>query len=658
MKNKQTQPDIQPPLTGKGQFSKTLLFFCAVIIVFTTVMISTADMSVSVGQTSELSGFDYSSNIACISPECFDVYPQALYTPDDFTGGFVTHQSPDEDDGSAGYYTYRLTMELTQGRVYGLSGYSATYAQKVWVDGVLLSSVGEPGGSLETTTPKTNYYTVYFTAGSGQTEIVIQRSGFVHANGGQLFPQYLGEQPLISKMNDGIKFRGAVMAGSMLMAALFFFGIFLFFRQRRQFLYFPLSCLLITIRTLSVDHKLIMTLFPDLNWQLSLRLEYLSTIGFYIFFFMYVNLMFKRGMNKKVNICGLILGYSYFLFVLFTPAVIYTQILTYMHIGALIYTLTTVFLLVRGMVKDRENRLPEHYLILFGIIGYTALQLSDLIRYSVNNLNQDLNLTQMGVMVFVFANTLALALNFTYTERSLAEARQRERETAAENALLEQKAQMREEMVHNLSHEVRTPLAVISTYAQIAVRQYRQGQIDDQFIDGLDVINEEAGRIAELASNTLKPKEQEVRATDIAEIAQQLVRLLSPMARNTGQKMTASFNKRLMTLCNVGEITQVIWNLLDNALKHSGKGDIEVDGNENEEYVYIIVTDYGAGIPPEILPKIFERGVSDNGGSGLGLAISNEIVQRHGGRLVIESEYGMGTVATLLLPAYTCKEGE
>lgn len=104
MRDKQTQSNTQTPLTGKGQVTKTLLFFCAVIAVFATVIILTSSGSVSVSHKGELSGFNYSSKIACISPDCFDCYPGALYTPDDFASGHAA-EPPGKDDGSAEYYT-------------------------------------------------------------------------------------------------------------------------------------------------------------------------------------------------------------------------------------------------------------------------------------------------------------------------------------------------------------------------------------------------------------------------------------------------------------------------------------------------------------------------------------------------------------------------
>ena len=212
-------------------------------------------------------------------------------------------------------------------------------------------------------------------------------------------------------------------------------------------------------------------------------------------------------------------------------------------------------------------------------------------------------------------------------------------------------AREKAEYLNTLSHEVRTPLTVISNYTQLAVRQFRQGQIDERTIDGLEAVNAEALRIAELASKVLSPKEYGDKAVDLAEIARQLARLYMPAVAAGDRALGVTLTKKLPTSCNAGEITQVVWNLLDNAVKHGG-GNIDVDGNLNDEYVYIIVSDYGDGIPPEILPDVLKRGVSGKGGSGLGLAIADEIARKHGGRLIVDSEYGLGTAVTLLLPVY------
>jgi len=93
---------------------------------------------------------------------------------------------------------------------------------------------------------------------------------------------------------------------------------------------------------------------------------------------------------------------------------------------------------------------------------------------------------------------------------------------------------------------------------------------------------------------------------------------------------------------------------LDNALSHAGYGNIEVRAEADGRVIYITVKDEGAGIPPELLPRIFERGISGKKhGTGLGLAYCREIVISHGGDIVVKSESGTGTAVTVMLPAYS-----
>jgi len=493
-------------MSGGRQAANLLFFFAAVTLLFSVVTLLTNTKTVSVNDGSQLSGFDFSSEVAYISADCFNWYPDSLYTPDDFAAG-VTQESQPSEDSPAQYGTYRLVLNgLTPGTVYGISGYSATYAQTLWVDGVELSSVGTPGERVETTIPKTNYYTVYFTAGSVQTEIVIQRSNFVHANGGQLSPLYLGEQSRITSMVAGASMRSNIVVGCMLMAALFFFGIFLFFKNRRHFLWFALSCLLITIRTLFVDQKLIMVLFPDLNWHLSLKLEYLTTISFLFFFFSYVNRMFDWKIHRAVNIYGLVVAGVYFIVVLVTPSTVYTRFLPCMQYGILLYVLAGIFLLTRSMVKDRESRRLEHILILLGSAAYMMLAFSDIIRHGLGGFYDDVNMTQIGMMVFVFANTLALALNFTRTETELEKARVSEREMEETNQMLERLSRVRTDFLANITHEMRTPLAVMSSLAELTQWQLREDAVTGETDENLSDISKEAIRLAELADLVVEYK--------------------------------------------------------------------------------------------------------------------------------------------------------
>jgi two-component system, OmpR family, sensor histidine kinase BaeS len=97
--------------------------------------------------------------------------------------------------------------------------------------------------------------------------------------------------------------------------------------------------------------------------------------------------------------------------------------------------------------------------------------------------------------------------------------------------------------------------------------------------------------------------------------------------------------------------------LLENAIRHTSIGQIEVSITANEEFITLEVSDTGSGIAPEVLPHIFERFYVDktrgpsSGGSGLGLAIAKRIVELHGGHIVVDSEISVGTRFKINWPA-------
>ena len=233
-----------------------------------------------------------------------------------------------------------------------------------------------------------------------------------------------------------------------------------------------------------------------------------------------------------------------------------------------------------------------------------------------------------------------------------------------EKSALEQIARTRAEMVDTLSHEVRTPLTVMSTYAQLAVKKIRAGNADEQTLTDLVTISYEAKRLSVMASNTLRLSRlagtadgaaaNDTGLVDIGSVTVQLVGLFEPTARRANRKLNAVLSEKLPPVWGESDaLTRLLWNILDNALTHSERGDIEVRAEAESGFVRVVVKDEGAGIPPDLLPKVFERGVSGKkDGTGLGLAFCREIAERHGGSIFIESEYGMGATVMVTLPAH------
>ncbi|MGL5174247.1 MAG: hypothetical protein ACRC75_10365, partial [Olsenella sp.] len=129
-----------------------------------------------------LESFDFSSGIGSIDRDLTDFWSGELYTPDDFASGSVgepdypasedatTH---DESRQECRFGTYRIVLDLPAGQTFAISSDSATYAQRMWVNGELVSEVGTVSDSADGFVPRTRHYVVAFTASDGPTEIVI-----------------------------------------------------------------------------------------------------------------------------------------------------------------------------------------------------------------------------------------------------------------------------------------------------------------------------------------------------------------------------------------------------------------------------------------------------------------------------------------------------
>jgi signal transduction histidine kinase len=93
-------------------------------------------------------------------------------------------------------------------------------------------------------------------------------------------------------------------------------------------------------------------------------------------------------------------------------------------------------------------------------------------------------------------------------------------------------------------------------------------------------------------------------------------------------------------------------NLITNANIHTKSGDITITGCADDTCVTVTVTDSGKGIPLDILPNVFKRGISGSGSTGIGLALCRSMIEAHGGNIFLKSEQGKGTAVTFKLPIY------
>jgi signal transduction histidine kinase len=263
-----------------------------------------------------------------------------------------------------------------------------------------------------------------------------------------------------------------------------------------------------------------------------------------------------------------------------------------------------------------------------------------------------------GVVTHIF---IIMSQCFILAE-SHAETRRREAERAAENAVLLRYDQMKTDLIATVSHETRTPLAVLSLYSELIARELRREGVKEQTAKDLDRISGEALRIAglmdDLSANARRGEGPAKTRLDLAELINGAGRMYGPILERRGISLAIRAPDSLPPVFGAAsDITQVLFNLFNNARAHVESGDIAVSAaRDGQRFVKVTVADTGTGIDHALLPRIFERGVSgERGGQGLGLAICKEIVAGHGGEITVDSEPGKGTAVRFTLPVF--KEG-
>ncbi len=226
--------------------------------------------------------------------------------------------------------------------------------------------------------------------------------------------------------------------------------------------------------------------------------------------------------------------------------------------------------------------------------------------------------------------------------------------------------QMKNEFISSVSHELRTPLTAIKGWTETVTSMYED---KETFKKGMRVITSETERLSQMVEELLDfSRIQDNRLTlimDTIDILAELgetVLIYQERARALGIKLDYYEPEMLSFVYgDKNRLRQVFINIVDNAIKYSDKGDtVSVEAYEEHGEICISISDTGMGISAEDLPKVktkFFKANHTRRGSGIGLAVADEIIQRHGGTLTINSEQGVGTTVLITLPCMEKKNG-
>lgn len=444
----------------------------------------------------------------------------------------------------------------------------------------------------------------------------------------------------------------AVVMGCYLSLFLVHFTLFLFLPGYRANLYHSLLCLVWFFRTGVTDVKPLSSLFPELPWIIKFRMEYLALPLTGILLIRILRELFPGMLPRWFHTAALVvLGIFCILF-----AVLDSLLMSWIMVACYACLFLAIAVVLVSFVRRLRHPNLVQWIVLIGAAMFFYAGVRDMFFYNQIVLPPLVNasISPISILQFVLFQMTAM---FIGTLQAVEAAKAMEQRLAAENAALDRENHMKSNMFATIAHETRTPLAVLSGYAELVSMELRAKGVDTQTASDLDKIAEETQRIALMMEEMQKSSRMRDTAfhrepLDLNELIRQVGRMFSPILARKKTALSIEVPAGTLSVhANPDELTQVLYNLLSNAQHHTAGGRVTLSVVADAAAATVAVSDTGSGIPADFLPHAFEKGTHlSAGGSGLGLAISKEIIDAYGGSIAIDSKEGMGTRVCFTLP--------
>jgi len=316
--------------------------------------------------------------------------------------------------------------------------------------------------------------------------------------------------------------------------------------------------------------------------------------------------------------------------------------------------------------------------ILFGCAGVGETELRDNLPYSdvLTNM-QALWLIFLESFIILFLISIIILLLFLFRrykkiEKRTMETSIRERALMNENEMLNRMGQMKTEFLQNMSHDFKTPLAIISTSVLNAMDIIESDYDKEELLESLILAQSETLRMSRILDNAIllsdKKKSEPVNVVRFLRKVEKIFKIY--LVKNKNTLKTDAPKTLPLIYYDSDTLLNIISNLISNANRYTRNGEIIISAEETPEnpdnindrkFITITVSDSGMGVDPTILPDVFKRGTSKaktKTRTGLGLSICKEAVESYGGTIDIESEYGKGTKIIFTVPVFDENEAD
>lgn len=341
-------------------------------------------------------------------------------------------------------------------------------------------------------------------------------------------------------------------------------------------------------------------------------------------------------------------------------------------VPALFFLLALIGYLTKGHWK---NDLFDHWLVLSLIVGFMGQAL--FMSYSGQLFDTMFDLAHLlKIVTYLFVLT-GMTISTYHLFRQAEDSKQEilranawlqeeiSERTRAEMKLKRQARELErsnaelEQFAYAASHDLQEPLRMVSSYCQLLGKRYK-GKLDEDADEFIKYITDGAGRMRQLIEDLLAfsrvgTRGQTFQSVDLSAVVEKAVRNLEGAIHESGAEIETE--PMPFVIGDSTQLSQLFQNLIGNAIKFRGPATprVKVSAQRNGKGWELAVADNGIGIDPEFTGKIFGvfkrlHSHEEYSGTGIGLAICKKVVERHGGRIQVESQPGQGSTFRFTLP--------
>lgn len=550
---------------------------------------------------------------------------------------------------SYGYATYRLVVKLPADTpALALKVNNIRNASRVLVNGTTLGGSGTPGTSQDSSKPVNRPYSLSFNNKNGQAEILIHVSNFNYASGGMIESIRIGTPAAIGALEQRNNTYDILLVAGFTFMGFYFFGQGLQRKEDHPSLQLAMYCFTVALYILTHSEKLLFDFVPSISYEWFSKLQLISGVIGFSFAASYAYSLFPALYSRTFRWISFSYSAGFVLFTLASNVSLYSKASNFMLLFCLLSVCYTLYVMTRA-VWDKE--IGSFYLLV-GVIAAVIFTLAIISNLLLGTAFY--TIPPVAGPIFILAEGLFLSARQAYAYETIKELSQQ----------LERKDRDKDEFLLKTSNELRTPLNAIINIS-LSLYEGSGGSLTSSQREDMRLILGTGRRLAFLVRDILdyeQIKRQRITLhwgiVDIQGVAGIVIEVFQFLNKKDNIRIKNRIPPAVFLVeADEHRLMQILYNLLDNALKFTDRGSVSFEARQLGDYVSITVADTGRGIPAELLESIFrdyeqvnEADSLESGGLGLGLGITRKLVELHGGRIAVSSTPGKGSSVTFDIP--------